>query len=315
MRLIVLADQSIVYHISTNLTLRQDFFDTFFMKINEIRPQEQKFLQIVGNLAKSPEVLRFIGELPDRRRPTVAIVGTRKPTAYGKEVTQKISADLARRGVVIVSGLALGVDGFAHGAALEVGGTTIAVLANGLPDIYPASHKSLAEKIVKNGGAIISEYEDGSDARPYQFLERNRIVSGLADAVIITEAASRSGTLNTAMHALEQGKEVFVVPGNITSPMSSGCNSLLRQGATPLLSADDVLEAIAPELLKPQAVLALGNSPLESQIIQLIQSGTRDGDELLQKVDVDSSLFAQTMTMMEIDGTIRSLGGNQWRLS
>ena len=314
MRLVVLADQPIVSHISTYLTLRQYFSTLFVMKINRISPEKHKYLQLILSIAKSPKILHVMGTLPDKRIPTVAIVGTRKPTSYGKEVTHQLSYDLAKRGIVIISGLALGVDGIAHRAALEADGKTIAVLGNGLPRIYPATHKSLAEDIVKHGGAIISEYEPDTEAYPHQFLERNRIVSGLADAIIITEAAARSGTLNTAAHALEQGKQVFVVPGNITSPMSSGCNALLKQGATPITGADDVLEIIAPDLLKPQAVLALGTTPLETTLIELLQAGVRDGEELQQKSAANISEFTQTLTMMEISGVIRALGANQWTL-
>lgn len=284
------------------------------MKINRVTPQKHPYLQIIGTITKVPEKLHFIGTLPQERRATVAIVGTRKPTSYGKEVTHMLAYELARRGVVIISGLALGVDGIAHRAALEAGGTTLAVLANGLPDIYPATHKSLAEDIMKNGGAIISEYEPETSARAYQFLERNRLVSGLSDAVIVTEAAIRSGTLSTVSHALEQGKEVFVVPGNITSPQSAGCNALLKQGAHPLTSYVDVLEVIAPELLEGQATLALGSTPLETTIITLLQAGVRDGDDLQQKSQADASEFTTALTMMEINGVIRALGGNQWTL-
>ena len=139
-----------------------------------------------------------------------------------------LAFDLAKKGVTIVSGLALGIDGIAHAAALEAGGTTIAVLANSVDTVYPASHRSLGEAIIEHGGALISEYEPPRPAREFQFLARNRIVSGLSDAVIIIEAAARSGTLATATHALAQGREVFVVPGNITSPLSMGCNTLLK---------------------------------------------------------------------------------------
>lgn len=266
------------------------------------------------NIAKKPERLYFIGTLPPERRPTVAIVGTRKPTSYGKEVTHQLAYELAQRGVVIVSGNALGVDGLAHRAALEAGGTTLAVLANGLPDIYPPSHKQLATQIVARGGAIISEYEPGTPAYPNQFLERNRIVSGLSDAIIITEAAAKSGTMSTAAHALEQGKEVFVVPGPITSPMSSGCNRLLRQGATPITSYQDVLEVIAPDMLQPQTSLPLGDTPAEQTILGLIQAGTRDGEVLQRTSGIEASAFATTLTMMEIKGLVRALGGNQWTL-
>jgi DNA processing protein len=289
-------------------------FDTNHMKINSISPQKHKYLQIIDTIAKAPKILYFLGELPSERRPTVAIVGTRKPTVYGKEVTYQLTYDLAKKGVVIISGLALGIDGIAHRAALDAGGTTIAVLACGVDTIYPATHKGLADEIIKSGGTIISEYEPGTLARDFQFLARNRIVSGLSDAVIVTEAASRSGTLATVHHALDQGREVFAVPGNITSPLSAGCNALIKQGAQPITSAQDVLEAIAPDLLTSQQSLALGNSPLETKIIQLIQSGVRDGDQLLQECSTEASEFLQALSMMEISGTIRALGGNQWTL-
>ena len=284
------------------------------MKINHISPQENKFAQIITTIAVVPEKLYYIGELPTERRPTVAIVGTRKPTTYGKEVSQQLATDLARRGVVIVSGMALGVDAIAHRAALDAGGTTIAVLGNGLPELTPSTNRELGERIIANGGAIISEYEPHTPAYPAHFLERNRIVSGLSDAILITEAAARSGTLNTASHALEQGREVFVVPGNITSPLSAGCNALLRQGATPVTSAQDILEVIAPQLLQPQTQLALGDNPLQTAIIQQLQAGIRDGDELQRLTAASAGAFSTELTMMEINGLIRSLGGNQWTL-
>lgn len=284
------------------------------MKINSIPPQKHKYLQIIDTIAQVPKTLHYIGELPSERRPTVAIVGTRKPTAYGKEVTYQLAYDLAKQGVVIISGLALGIDGIAHRASIDAGGTTLAVLACGVDTIYPAAHISLANEIIKSGGAIMSEYEPGTSARDFQFLARNRIVSGLSDAVIVTEAASRSGTLATVHHALDQGREVFAVPGNITSPLSAGCNALIKQGAQPITCAEDVLEVIAPDLLTSQQSLALGNTPLETKIIQLIQSGIRDGDQLLQEASVETNEFLQALSMMEITGIIRALGGNQWTL-
>ena len=239
------------------------------MKINNIVPEKHKYLQVLESIPKPPEILHYIGTLPSERRPSVAIVGTRKPSTYGKEVTYKIAYELAKRGVVIVSGLALGVDAIAHRAALDAGGTTIAVLANGLPAIQPATNRQIGEDIVAKGGAIITEYPPDTDARVHHFLARNRIVSGLSDATIITEAAAKSGTLNTAGHTLEQGRELCVVPGNITSPLSAGCNHLLKQGAHPITSAQDILEIIAPDLLQPQTQLALGDNPLQTQILLL----------------------------------------------
>lgn len=284
------------------------------MKINQISPQDNKFLQIIDGIALMPKKLYYIGNLPTERKPTVAIVGTRKPTAYGKEVTTQLAADLARRGIIVVSGMALGVDGLAHRAALDVGGITIAVQGNGLERLYPSTHRQLGIDIIQNGGAIVSEYEPNVAARDFQFLERNRIVSALSDAILITEASARSGTLNTAKHALEQGKHIFVVPGNITSPLSAGCNSLLKQGAIPVTSVDDIVEVIAPELLRPQTQLALGDNPAQTTIIQLLHKGLRDGDELQLQSELPASEFATELTMMEINGIVRSLGANQWTL-
>jgi DNA processing protein len=172
----------------------------------------------------------------------------------------------------------------------------------------------MAKNILAQKGAIISEYDLDIGVRPFRLFERNRIVSGLSDAIIITEAASRSGTLNTAAHALEQGREVFVVPGNITSPLSSGCNALLRQGATLVTCAEDVLEVIAPDLLEAQAIIPLGSNQLESSIIPLLQGGVRDGDALLQELAISVGEFNQALTMLELAGTVRALGGNQWTL-
>lgn len=289
-------------------------FATNSMKINRTTPDKHKYLAPLVHIARPPKELFYSGELPVERRPSVAIVGTRRPTKYGHETTQLLASGLAKKGIVIISGLALGVDGIAHQAALEAGGTTIAILGNGLPVIYPATNRTLGQQIITSGGALISEYEPEVAARGYQFLERNRLVSGLSDAVIITEAASRSGTLNTAMHALEQGKEVFVVPGNITSPLSAGCNALLRQGATPVTSVEDVLAVIAPDQIAGQASLPLGNTAEETTIIQLIQSGIRDGDELQRASNLSASTFASTLTMLELQGTVRALGANQWSL-
>jgi len=282
------------------------------MKINSIPPDEANFLQIISGIANVPKKVYYIGSLPQQRSAVVAIVGTRKPTTYGKEVTFKIAYDLAKKGVIIVSGLALGVDAIAHKAALEAGGTTIAVLANGLDSIYPATNQQLAAAILKSGGAIISEYPPGTPARDFQFLARNRIVSGLADAVIVTEAASRSGTLATVAHALDQNKEVFAVPGNITSPMSVGPNRLIQQGAHPVLEARNILEVIAPHLIDTQTTLNLGSNPMEITIIDLLRGGIRHGEQLQQQSGLSVSDFSQTMTMLEIGGHIRSLGANQW---
>jgi DNA processing protein len=284
------------------------------MKINSITPDSNDFTIPLSNIITPPKRLFYKGYLPVERRPTVAIVGTRKPTAYGEEVTSAFSYELARHGVVIVSGLALGIDTIAHTSALEAGGTTIAVLGHGLASIYPVGNRALAERIVMHGGALISEYSPDTPGRPWQFLQRNRLVSGLADALIITEAAARSGTLSTAMHALDQGKDIFVIPGNITSPMSAGCNALLKQGANLATSPQDILEHILPNITPDQQSLPLGATAEETRIIALLGEGIRDGEVLQQRTSIEAAQFATTLTMLELNGIIRSIGGNQWTL-
>ena len=288
------------------------------MEINRIRPDEHNFTQRLASIANPPKSLCFMGKLPTSGAPVVAIVGSRKPSAYGREVTEQLAGDLAKAGCIIVSGLALGIDGIAQKAALEAGGTVIGVIPNELPDISPQTNYKLAMNIIEKGGAILSEWKkgDGKVVNRWSFLERNRLVSGLADAVIITEAAERSGTLNTAAHALSQGRDVFAVPGNITSPLSAGCNALLKQGAYPVTEAKDILQIIAPEQLKKsdQSQLPLGSSPEETIIINLIASGVRSGDQLQQQSGLSASNFSTALTMLEINGVIKPLGANNWTL-
>lgn len=286
------------------------------MKIDKINIQgivSESFLSPLSNIAKPPRQLNIKGTLPQQKVPTVAIIGTRRPSAYGREVTHTLATDLANAGVVVISGLATGIDTVAHTACLQAGGTTIAVLAQGLHEIYPASNKTLAERIVKNG-ALISEYGPGEPAMKHHFLARNRIVSGIANAVIVTEAADKSGTFSTVAHALEQNKEVFAVPGPITSLLSAGPNRLLQQGAHVALCADDILNVIAPQLVAGQKKFVFGDTPLEAKIIGLIQRGIQNGDDLLASSGAETSDFLQAMTMMELNGTVRASGANRWTI-
>ena len=290
------------------------------MEINRICPDEHNFTQRLASIANPPKSLCFMGTLPTSGAPVVAIVGSRKPSAYGREVTEQLAGDLAKAGCIIVSGLALGIDGIAQKAALEAGGTVIGVIPNELPDISPQTNYKLAMNIIEKGGAILSEWKkgDGKVVNRWSFLERNRLVSGLADAVIITEAAERSGTLNTAAHALSQGRDVFAVPGNITSPLSAGCNALLKQGALVATTATDILDVIAPSTTQSatdQAVTPLGETPAENTIIDLLRAGLRDGDQLQQQSGLNPADFATALTMLEINDVVKPLGANNWTLN
>lgn len=283
------------------------------MKINSVSISDPCFQGRLEPIPNPPETLFSVGNVAITV-PAVAIVGTRKPTAYGKAITLELAEKLAKKGVLIVSGLALGVDGLAHQGALNVGGRTIGVLANGLDTIYPASHRQLALDIIKKDGGLLSEYAPGTPSMAHQFLERNRLVSALADAVIVTEAAAKSGTMNTVMHALSQGKDVYAVPGNITSPMSAGCNKLIEQGAVPIADIDAFVASFVPLGENVTRPLLLAETPEEQSILDLLQSGIADGDELQHKSNLDPVAFSTALTMLELRGIIRPVGANHWSL-
>lgn len=246
-------------------------------------------------------------------RPRIAIVGSRKVTPYGKHVTKTFAEELAKQGIVVISGLAFGVDILAHKAALDVGGLTVAVLPTGLDKIYPSSHRQLAKHIEKQG-MLITEYPPGTRSFPGNFVARNRLVSGLSDAVLIIEAAEQSGTLHTARFAIEQGKKVLAVPGNITSPMSAGTNQLIKSGAVPVTATADILRILEITPKNRQSSKPNSADPNEQVILDLLYSGVSDSIELLHRSGMDIQLFNQTLTMLEISGAIKSLGNNQLSL-
>lgn len=290
------------------------------MKISSLTPYNSAYPRLLATIATPPAELFYLSQTPPEefwQRPKVAIVGSRKVSAYGRSVTHKLAFELARAGVVIISGLALGVDAIAHRAALEAGGLTIAVLPSSIEKIYPASHHNLARQIVQQHGALITEYTAGSImAFKSNFIARNRIVSGLSDGLLITEAAEKSGTLHTARFALEQGREVLVVPGNITSPTSAGTNNLIKSGASVVTSADDVLFALGvSQSLERTSGTIQGANEQEQAILDALISGITDADELLIKSHLDAITFGQSLTMLEICGKIRPLGNNQWAIS
>lgn len=283
--------------------------------IKNIAPQDNEFLQRIADIDTPAKSLWYIGKLPERR-PTVAVVGSRKPTAYGRAVSQQLVGELARHGIIIVSGLAIGHDGLAHRACLDAGGTTVAVIGNGLNDIYPHRNQGLAQDIIAAGGAIISEYPPDAPVYPSHFLERNRLISALADVVVVIEAGERSGTLNTASHALAQGREVMAVPGNITSPLSRGCNKLIAEGATPILSARDILDTLhiddGAATTQPTKRQIRFDSPESQRIYDLITDGHNDGDELEQLSHLSASELNIALTMLELNGYIKGVGGNKF---
>ena len=260
-----------------------------------------------------PPVLFVRGELSPEDEWAVAVVGTRRATTYDKEVTRKLTTDLARAGVVIVSGLARGIDAVAHQAALDAGGRTIAVLANGLEQIYPPEHRDLAAEIVKNG-ALISEQSLGTPPEARNFPARNRIISGLSLGVLVVACPWNSGAIITAQQALEQGREVFAVPGGILSRNSQGPNRLLKEGATPVTEANDILEALNLNQVAQyvDARLALPDDPIEAQLLELLGAEPRHVDDIRREAGLPVQQVSSALAMMELKGMARSVGGMKY---
>jgi DNA processing protein len=269
----------------------------------------------LATIAVPPHLLYVRGKLDQCDTESVAIVGSRHCTAYGRRVAARLAADLTRAGFTIISGLARGIDGAAHRGALQAGGRTIAVLAGGLSKIYPPEHKDLAEE-VRVAGALISESAMLMEPMAGMFPARNRIISGLARAVIIVEANEKSGALITARHAAEQGREVFAVPGPVDSPASMGSHRLLRQGAKLIRHADDVLEelrGVAPLVSAAEPEAAPPNlDDSGRRIWDLLADGPRHIDEMARDLGQPVAELGGALMLLEMKKVVRRLPGNYY---
>ena len=274
-------------------------------------PYYPSYLREIPN---APPVLFMRGDLQDVDRLAVGVVGTRKLTAYGRQLTRDLVSGLVAQGVTIVSGLARGIDAVAHKTAVSMGGRTIGVLGSGLDCIYPSEHRKLAKRIWEGNGAIISEYALGVQPEAKNFPPRNRIISGLSLGVIVVEAGERSGALITANCALEQNREVFAVPGNVNSPASKGPNKLIPQGAKLVTSVDDVLDELNLPLVVSQTAvqLALPESAEEAAIMPHLSRQPLHVDELSRASGLPSSMVSSTLTMMELKGVVQQVGGMRY---
>lgn len=257
-----------------------------------------------------PPVLYVRGQLLAADALAVALVGTRRASAYGREVAHMAATEFAHNNVTVVSGLALGIDTVAHRAALDAGGRTIAVLGSGVDQVYPAQNRELGNAIIANG-ALVSEYPLGTRPEANNFPPRNRIISGLSRGVVIVEASQRSGALITTNFAADQGREVFAVPGSILNPGSAGCNDLIRQGATPFLSVNDVLDQLnfATFTTQTQVRQTTPSDPLEAQIIALLARESQHIDELVRRMALPVGQVGSLLTLLELKGLVRHVGG------
>jgi DNA processing protein len=270
--------------------------------------EDEAYPARLKEIDQAPPVLYIRGQIRPEDGWAVAIVGTRRVTAYGRQVTEEISTCLAANGVVVVSGLARGVDAIAHDAAVRAGGRTYAVLGSGVDRIYPPEHARLAERIVEQG-AIISDYAPGTPPDGVNFPPRNRIISGLATAVVVVEAGETSGALITASFAGEQGRDVYAVPGNIHAPQSIGTNRLIQQGAHPLLKPEDLLEELDLLQVPMQrtARTILPANVVEAELFKQLGAEPVHVDELHILTGLPIEIVSSTLTIMELKGYVRQV--------
>ncbi len=264
---------------------------------------------LLAQLPDAPPVLYLRGECLQEDEWTVAVVGTRKASAYGQQVAYRLVSELASNGLTIVSGLARGIDSIAHRAAIEAGGRTIAVLGSGVDHIYPPEHRRLAQAITEHG-ALVSDYPLGTRPEASNFPPRNRIISGLSLATIVIEAGLKSGALITADFALDQGREVFAVPGSILSPSSAGCNRLLRDGAHVLTEARDVFEVLHLGHVeeKRAAQMALPKTPTERAVFAQLSTDPQHVDDLARAAELPVATVSGALVLMELKGLVRQVG-------
>jgi len=277
-------------------------------------PEYPPYLREIPN---PPPLLYLRGDLQEIDRWAIAVVGTRRLTRYGRQVTQDLVTGLVQNNITIVSGLARGIDAIAHKTAVEMGGRTIAVLGSGLDYIYPAENRSLAQAIINGQGAILSEYGLGVQPEAKNFPPRNRVISGLSLGVIVVEAGERSGALITSDFALEQDREVFAVPGNVTSPASRGPNRLIQQGAKLVTRVEDVLEELNLRMVVEQTAvqMALPETAEEAALYAQLSGQPVHVDELSRATGLPSSLVSSTLTLMELKGMVSQVGGMNYVLS
>lgn len=266
---------------------------------------------LLRQISAAPPVIFVRGGFEPVDQWAVAIVGTRRLSAYGRLVAHDLATGLARNGITIISGLARGIDGVAHRAALEADGRTIAVMGCGIDRVYPPEHRDLAHAIVAGQGALVTDFPLGTEPSSANFPARNRLISGLSLGVLVIEAGERSGALITARFALEQDREVFAVPGNINSPVSVGTNRLIQQGAKLVMGIEDILEELNLRMASEQAAaqVVLPDSAEEAALLSQLSTQPLHVDDLGRLTGMPSYLISSTLTMMELKGMVQQVGG------
>ena len=278
--------------------------------------QDENYPKLLKGIKNAPEVIYYKGEIKFDEN-CFAVVGTRRFSPYGKQVALEMAGDLAEAGLIIVSGLAPGIDTFCHTAAVERRKRTIAVLGTGVDEksIYPQSNLKLAQKILETGGALISEYPPDQRGTQFTFPQRNRIISGLSLGILVIEAKERSGALITAEWARKQRRKIFAVPGPIYASNSKGCHYLIKNGAKLVENANDILEELNLKCARFDLTQeTLGENEEESLILDVLKGGPLYIDKIIEKTKLKASEVASTLAILEIKGKVRNLGGNIYAL-
>lgn len=276
---------------------------------------DENYPELLRQLPHKPPVLYVRGRLQPDEAKCLAVVGTRKPSRYGRNIASQLAGELARQGITIVSGLALGIDAAAHRGALQAGGRTIALVGTGIDINYPRENEELAEAIAANG-AIVSELPLRTKPLAKNFPQRNRLISGICLGVLVTEAPERSGALNTVSHALDQGREVFAVPHNVFSQTGRGCNQLIQEGAKLVANVDDILEEINPSHMKVQTRIQTERlqpaTDTEDAIFQQLSADPVHVDLIVRQTRLPTATVTSTLTMLELKGLAESAGPMQY---
>lgn len=285
--------------------------------IKQISIGEIGYPEFLKKIKNPPKIIYFRGILPKIEEKTFAIVGTRRCSDYGKQMTLEIAGDLAEAGITIVSGLAPGIDTLAHEAVVQRNKKTIAVLGTGLDEksIYPQANLALAEKILENGGCLMSEYPKGTRGTNFTFPQRNRIVSGISLGVLVVEAKQKSGSLITAEFARKQSKKLFAIPGQIDSPNSWGTNYLIKNGYAKLTeNANDILSELGFHAFEKKEEIA-GDNNEENIILSVLKEGICDVNKIILKSGLEAEKVASSLAILEIKDKVRNLGGNSYAIN
>lgn len=288
-------------------------------KSRAITIEDEAYPKLLKQIYDPPFILYYRGNLEAFNGFQIAVVGARKYSAYGRQVAEKLVKELALNNLTIVSGLALGIDALSHSAAMDAGGKTIAVLGTGVDrqSVYPSQNRYLADKIQAEGGLVLSEYYIGAMPLKHHFPQRNRIISGLSSATLVIEAGEKSGALITAFHAIEQNREVFAVPGSIYSGYSEGTNKLISMGAKLTTSSKDIIETMnlveAASYIESKKIIP--ETDEEKLILAQLSCEPAHIDDLKRLTKLDTSIINSTLTIMEMKGMVKNLGGMQYILA